>query len=77
MAIDLSELDQLREKYKVAVEDWVTAIRHEEALASVNHSVAEVDTWEGADSLEEEARVKAKAAKRAYESALREEFYHF
>jgi hypothetical protein len=77
MAIDTSELDHLRETYKAAVDEWITAIRHEEELASVNHSVAEVDNWEGADSLEQEARVRAKTAKKAYEAALREEFYHF
>jgi hypothetical protein len=33
--------------YKAAVEEWITAIKQEEALASVNHSVAEVDKWEG------------------------------
>jgi hypothetical protein len=39
--------------------------------------VAQVDQWELADDREEEARNKAKAAKTAYESALRQEFYHF
>jgi hypothetical protein len=35
------ELDQLQVAYKAAVEEWITAIRQEEALASVNHSVSE------------------------------------
>jgi hypothetical protein len=39
---DLSELDRLQEAYKEAVEEWVSAIRREEALVSVNHTVAEV-----------------------------------
>jgi hypothetical protein len=77
MAIDISELDQMQSNYKTAVDEWVTAIRQEEALASVNHTVAQVDQWELADDREEEARNKAKAAKTAYESALRQEFYHF
>jgi hypothetical protein len=46
-------------------------------LASVNHTLAEVDAWEGAGFREEEARQKAKAAKKAYESALRQEFFKF
>jgi hypothetical protein len=77
MAMDISELDQMQSNYKAAVDEWVSAIRQEEALASVNHTVAQVDQWELADDREEEARNKAKAAKTAYESALRQEFYHF
>ncbi len=77
MAIDIPELDQMQSNYKTAVDEWVTAIRQEEALASVNHTVAQVDQWELAGDREEEARNKAKAAKTAYESALRQEFYHF
>jgi hypothetical protein len=77
MAIDVSELDQMQSRYKSAVEDWVSAIRQEEALASVNHSVAQVDQWENASDLEEEARKNAKAAKKDYENALRKEFFNF
>jgi hypothetical protein len=77
MAMDISELDQMQSNYKAAVDEWVSAIRQEEALASVNHTVAQVDQWELAGDREEEARNKAKAAKTAYESALRQEFYHF
>jgi hypothetical protein len=77
MAVEISELDQMQSEYKVAVEEWIAAIRHEEALASVNHSVAELDEWELADDAEEEARSKVKAAKKEYEDALREKFFHF
>jgi hypothetical protein len=78
MAIEISELDELQANYKAAVEEWVTAIRHEEDLASAaDHSVTDVDAWEAADEREEEAREKAKAAKEAYEDALREKFFHF
>jgi hypothetical protein len=77
MVIDISELDQMQSSYKAAVDEWVTAIRQEEALASVNHTVAQVDQWELADDREEVARKKAKAAKTAYESALRQEFFNF
>jgi hypothetical protein len=77
MAIDVSELDQMQSTYKSAVEAWISAIRQEEALASVNHSVAQVDEWENAGDLEDEARNKAKAAKKEYEDALRKEFFNF
>jgi S-adenosylmethionine hydrolase len=77
MAITVTELDQMQLEYKTAVEVWIAAIRHEEALASVNHSVAQVDIWEAAHDSEEEARDKALAAKTAYEAALRQEFFNF
>jgi hypothetical protein len=77
MTIEKAELDQMQSNYKAAVDDWVAAIRLEEALASANHSVAEIDKWETAADQEEEARSKAKAAKQAYESALRQEFFNF
>jgi hypothetical protein len=61
--------------YKAAVETWITAIRLEEQLASVNHSVADIDLWENAHFLPEAARSKAEAAKAAYEAALRTRFF--
>jgi len=77
MAAELAELDELQENYKEAVDEWVAAIREEEALASVNHDIAEVDAWEQAGMHEDDLRQKAKAAKKAYEDALREKFFHF
>ena len=77
MEVETAELDQMQSTYKAAVEDWVAAIREEEALASGNHSVAEVDRWEHAHFREEEARNKAKAAKAEYEAALRDRFFGF
>lgn len=72
-----AELDRLQAAYKAAVEEWIAAIRHEEALASVNHSVAEVDEWEAAHFREDELRNAVKAAKKEYEDALRHEFFDF
>ncbi len=77
MPIEVQELDELQSTYKAAVEEWIAAIRHEEALASVDHSVAQVDQWELAGDAEDEARQKAKAAKKAYEDGLREKFFNF
>ena len=70
-------LDALQAAYKAAVEEWIAAIREEEALASVNHNVAEVDEWEAAHFREDEIRNKVKAAKSEYEDALRKEFFDF
>jgi hypothetical protein len=74
---NVSELDQLQSAYKAAVEAWIAAIKPEEELASVNHSVAEVDKWEGAHFAEDEMRTKVKAAKKDYEDALRRKFFDF
>jgi hypothetical protein len=77
MANDVIDLDQLQANYKAAVEDWIAAIKQEEALASVNHTVAEVDKWEAAHFAEDAIRSKVKAAKKEYEDALREKFFGF
>jgi hypothetical protein len=77
MSIAVAKLDEMQSAYKAAVDEWVTAIRQEEALASVDHTVAEVDAWEAAGFKEEDARNKAKAAKKVYEGALRQEFFNF
>ncbi len=70
-----SELDLLQSAYKTAVENWIGAIKHEEALASGNHSVAEIDQWEAAHFSEDEMRRKVKDAKKQYEDALRHKFF--
>jgi hypothetical protein len=78
MPVETSELDQLQAEYKTAVDEWVAAIRQEEALASAaDHSVADLDAWEEADQHEDDLREKAKDAKAAYEEALREKFFNF
>jgi hypothetical protein len=74
---ETTELDRLQDAYKTVVEEWIAAIREEEGLASVNHSVAEIDRWEGAHFREEEIRSRAKAAKKEYEAALRRKFFDF
>ena len=51
--------------------------KQEEALASVNHTVADLDDWEAASFKEDELRNKVKAAKRRYEDALREKLFGF
>jgi hypothetical protein len=77
MAGEHPELDELQANYKAAVEAWIAAIRKEEELVSVNHSVAEVDKWEQAHFEEDEMRSAVKDAKAKYEDALREEFFGF
>ena len=75
---DASKLDELQNAYKAAVEKWIAAIKEEMALVSVTpHSVAEVDKWEAAHFKEDDIRSEVKAAKQAYEDALREKFFGF
>ena len=75
--VDSAELDRLQAAYKQAVENWIAAIREEEALASVNHNVSEIDQWEAAHFKEEELRDLVLEAKKEYEDALREKFFGF
>jgi hypothetical protein len=77
MPDDHTQLDQMQSAYKAAVEEWIAAIKLEEDLASVNHTVAEVDKWEAAHFKEDEIRSKVKQAKKLYEDALREQFFGF
>jgi energy-converting hydrogenase A subunit M len=75
--VDTAELDRLQTAYKEAVENWIAAIKEEEALASVNHNVAEIDQWEEAHFKEDELRDVVLEAKKEYEDALRRKFFDF
>ena len=68
---------ELVERLATPSEEWIAAIKKEEELASVDHSIADVDKWEDAHFKEDEVRNKVKAAKKEYEHALREKFYGF
>lgn len=75
--VESEQLDAKLAAYRAAVEAWIVTIREEEALASANRSLVQVDKWEAAHFREERARERAKAAKQDYESALREKFFGF
>jgi len=77
MAQENTELDRLQDAYQAAVGTWIEAIQAERQLASVHHTVAQVDIWENAHFLAEDARRTAEAAKSAYESALSRTLPHF
>jgi hypothetical protein len=77
MENETAELDELQNAYKAAVEEWIVAIRREESLASVDHSIAALDQWENAHFDEDDARNKVLAAKGKYEDALRRKFFDF
>ena len=67
-----STLDELRLAYKQATDEWVAAIRTEEALATADHSELAWEQWDAAGLVEEDAKSKAKSARDAYKDALRE-----
>jgi len=71
------ELDGLLAAYKAAVDEWRAAIRAEEDFATPDHSMSEWEAWDQADFKEEDAREKAKEARKAYADALREKLYNF
>jgi hypothetical protein len=72
-ATDLTsaDLDQLRLAYKQATDEWVGAIRTEEALATVDHSMIAMEKWDEAHFREEDAHARATKARDAYKDALR------
>ena len=70
--MDKSTLDQLRLDYKKATDEWVLAIRAEEALATPDHSEVAWEHWDTAGLAEEDARSKAKHARDEYKDGLRE-----
>jgi hypothetical protein len=65
------ELDQLRVSYKAAIDEWVDAIRAEEALATPDHSMTAMEQWDAAHFREHDAHTKATEAREAYKDALR------
>ncbi len=69
------DLDQLRLAYKQATDEWVAAIRAEEALATPDHSMTAWEKWDEAHFREEDAHTKATEAREAYKDALRSANY--
>ena len=69
------KLDQLRATYKQAVDEWVSAIRAEEALATEDHSMIAMEKWDDAHFQEQDAQKKAKGARDAYKDGLRSANY--
>ena len=66
-----ADLDQLRAAYKTAVDEWVDAIRAEEALATPDHSMIAMELWDAAHFTEHDAHTKAAEAREAYKNELR------
>ncbi len=69
--MDNAQLDELQQTYKQAVDQWVAAIRAEEALATPDHSEVAMEHWDAAGFAEQDAQAKAKKARDAYKDGLR------
>jgi hypothetical protein len=69
--MDTPDLDALRLTYKQAADEWVTAIRAEEALATPDHSETAWERWDDAGNATEAAEDKAKQARNDYKDGLR------
>jgi hypothetical protein len=70
-----ADLDQLRLAYKTATDEWVDAIRAEEALATADHSMVAMEHWDDAHFKEHDAHRKAAEAREAYKDGLRQANY--
>ena len=66
-----STIGELRLAYKAAVDQWVDAIRAEEALATPDHSMIAMELWDDAHFKEQDAQNKATEAREAYKDELR------
>jgi hypothetical protein len=73
--MDNSKLDELQQAYKQAVDEWIIAIRAEEALATPDHSEVAMERWDKAGFTEQDAQDKAKQARDLYKDALRQLHY--
>lgn len=65
------DLDRLQQVYKEAVDQWIAAIREEEALSTSDHSIRAWERWEQAGFKAKDAEERATAAKEAYKAGLR------
>jgi hypothetical protein len=70
-AMSQADLDQLRLTYKQATDEWVAAIRAEEALATPDHSMLAWEKWDDAHFREHDAHTKFTETREAYKDALR------
>jgi hypothetical protein len=75
--MDISSLDSLRVAYKEAVDQWVLAIRAEEALATPDHSETSMERWDEAVLAEQDAQKIAQEAKDKYKDGLRQANFGF
>jgi len=72
-----TNFDQLLSDYQRAIDNWVNALRAEEALANDDHSMVEMEKWDAACFTAHDAEAVAKKARDRYKNALRKKNYGF
>lgn len=65
------DLNELQRHYKEVVDQLVTAIRAEEALANADHSETAMEKWDKADFAVKDALKQAREARERYKDGLR------
>jgi hypothetical protein len=71
------DFDKLLSEYRQAIDNWMAAIEAEEALANDDHSMVEMEKWDTAGFVVQDAEAIAKKARDRYKSALRKKNYGF
>lgn len=71
------DFDQLLRNYRQAVDRWLETIRTEEALATDDHSMLQMERWDDAGLKVHDAELAAKKARDLYKNALRKKNYGF
>ena len=71
------DFDKLLSDYRRSIDNWVTAIKAEEALANDDHSMVEMEKWDAAAFTAHDAEAVAKKARDRYKNALRRKNYGF
>jgi hypothetical protein len=75
--MDEIDFDGLAKAYRQAVDQWVDAIRAEEALVTPDHSMTQMEHWDQAGLNLHDAELRAKKARDEYKNALRKKNYGF
>jgi hypothetical protein len=71
------DYDQALRAYVEAVDRWVDAIRAEQALATPDHGMQEMERWDSAGSTLLDREAEAKKARDRYKNILRKKNYGF
>jgi hypothetical protein len=71
------DFDKLLSDYRRSIDNWVVAIKAEEALANDDHSMVEMEKWDAAAFTAHDAEAVAKKARDRYKNALRKKNYGF
>jgi hypothetical protein len=71
------DFDSLLHNYKQSIDDWIAAIRTEEALATADHTMVAMEKWDDAGFTVHDTELAAKKARDLYKNALRKKNYGF